>query len=115
MATRNGNGKSPTKSPPRGELITPRHGNGRIRRGSLPGNTPGTGRPPSIIRERLRGSFEQRVKILESIADDEEAPPSERMKAIDILAKYGLGTTNTETDTEGNDAPRQIIIREYAE
>ena len=55
------------------------------------------------------------MKILESIADDEEAPPSERMKAIDILAKYGLGTTNTETDTEGNDAPRQIIIREYAE
>jgi hypothetical protein len=91
------------------------NGRGALNAGGTPGNRGGTGRPPSIIRERLRGSFEQRVKILESIADDDEAPPSDRMKAIDILAKYGLGTTSTETDTEGNDAPRQIVIREYVE
>jgi hypothetical protein len=93
-----------------------------------PGNTGGkkgrSGRPPSKIREMLRGSFEKRVKVLEAIADGEVAyrlrkdgeQPSaadlvkmipsvaDRLKAMDLIAKYGLGTTSTQTDTEGNDA-----------
>jgi hypothetical protein len=90
-----------------------RSNGGLLRSGGT--NKGGSGRPPSAIRERLRGSFEDRVRVLEEIADDTDAPMSDRMKAIDILAKYGLGTTSTETDTEGNDAPRQIVIREYVE
>lgn len=139
--------KSPTKSPTRaparqrtpapGALVVPAHGRGAIRHGSEPGtNAGGTGRPPSIIRERLRGSFEERIAVLESIADGEpvervdvplaavlaharcpacdgalkptadpatlalltvegrrSAKPRDRTGAIDLLAKYGLGTT----------------------
>lgn len=75
-----------------------------------PGNAGGTGRPPSAIREALRGSFDRRIAILEQIADGDavvkvkdafgketgttvSASPADRLKAIDTLARYGLGTT----------------------
>lgn len=91
----------------------------------------GRGAVPSVIRNALRGSFAQRVDVLEQIADGEavaksvvslsdvmpylcvvdgkiwpldglkaseieiparvSATPKERIAAIDILAKYGLG------------------------
>ncbi len=44
------------------------------------------------MRERLRGSFEDRVTVLEQIADDEAADPQDRIRAVDTLAKYGIGT-----------------------
>lgn len=47
------------------------------------------GRPPSAIRERCRGSFVERIPILEEIADDDSLRPNDRVKAIDVLAKYG--------------------------
>ena len=72
-------------------------------------------------------AFWKQVKLLEQIAEGEalevvkdaqghetnlrrSAAVSERLKAIDLLAKYGLGTTVTETDTEGHDVIR--VIRE---
>jgi hypothetical protein len=117
MAGKNGNGKTPQKTPRQaGSAVVPMRrtpNGGLLRSGGT--NRGGTGRPPSVIREQLRGSVAERVKILEAIADDADAPFADRMKAIDILAKYGLGTTSTETDTEGKDAPRQIIIREAVE
>ena len=123
---------------------------GSLRRGGATGGRRrGAGRPPSIIREKLRGSFEKRIKILEQIADGEFVPHlpkdvkrgdictcgaykrdaaaecicmasnnatmaeyavSERLKAVDLLGKYGMGTTVTETDTDGNDVPRPQVI-----
>ena len=73
------------------------------------GRQPGAGRPPSILRDQLRGSFADRVAILEKVADGQvvakmrgadgkettievSADVSDRLKAIDMLAKYGLGT-----------------------
>lgn len=56
-----------------------------------PGNRGGIGRPPALVRERLRGSFEQRVTILEEIADDPTVAPSDRIRAIDLMGKYGIG------------------------
>ncbi|MHB1097809.1 MAG: PI-PLC domain-containing protein [Gemmatimonadaceae bacterium] len=73
---------------------------------------PGTGRPPSELRAQLRGSFGDRIGILERFADGVmplagECPkcghleperltlpmdPADRLRAIDTLAKYGLGT-----------------------
>lgn len=32
-----------------------------------------------------------------------------RKEYADMCAKYGLGTTITETDTEGNDVPQAVI------
>ena len=123
MATRNGRKKPTKKSPGKspGALVVPSHGGGLIRHGSLPGNTPGTGRPPSVLREKLRGSFEDRLHVAEEIADGRFVPnmppaaaamaaalggedagtnpvmaeyaASDRLKALDLLGKYGLGTT----------------------
>lgn len=87
--------------PPPGSLVPPAHGNGLLRRGSLPGNTPGTGRPPSAIRERLRGSFDERVKVLEEIADKADASAADRLKAIDLMGKYGLGKQVDADDVRG--------------
>ena len=64
-----------------------------------------SGRPPSELREKLRGSLEKRVKIAEQIADSPTASDTDRLRALDFLAKYGLGTTQTQTDADGNDAP----------
>lgn len=74
------------------ELVVQPHGGalwGKDHRGRKV--VPGTGRPPSEIRKRLRGSFDERVKVLEEIADSSD-DDGDRIKAIDLLAKYGLGT-----------------------
>jgi hypothetical protein len=99
--------KSPGKSP--GALVVPSHGGGLIRRGSLPGNTPGTGRPPDELRARMRGSLDQRMHVAEEVLDDPRAAVADRLRALEFLAKYGLGTTTTTTDTKGNDpAPGRL-------
>lgn len=84
--------------------MAPQPHGGALRVGSLPGNTPGTGRPPSELRERMRGSLAQRIQIAEEIADAEGSAPADKLRALEFLAKYGLGTTQTQTDTDGNDA-----------
>lgn len=112
----------------------PRHGRGELLTGGQPGNAGGTGRPPSAIREHLRGSFSERVGVIEQIADGHpiqraripliavlpyivcpncgesgvepkepaaallvefdalvSASPKDRLAALDLQAKYGLG------------------------
>lgn len=70
-----------------------------------PGNSGGIGRPTPQIRARCRGSFLHRIPILEQIADGTltetvdsptgpqnvlvPSPLAERLKAIDMLGKYG--------------------------
>jgi hypothetical protein len=105
-----GNGKRKGKTPnktAKPALVPQPNGRGAIYAGGVPGNVGGTGRPPSVIRERCRGSFDQRIPTLEQIADGEpiqkmrmadgekteitiSASPSDRIKAIDALGKYGL-------------------------
>jgi hypothetical protein len=51
----------------------------------------GAGRKPSKIRDALRLSFEKRYRVWESIADDEKSQPGDRMRAVELLAKYGIG------------------------
>ena len=79
--------KKPGEKP--GELVAQPHG-GALRHGSQPGtNKGGTGRPPSAVRETLRMSFEQRIPILEAIVDCDEAKDSDRIKAAEVMARYG--------------------------
>lgn len=91
--------------------------------GAHPGNTGGkpgrSGRPPSAVREACRLSFDERIPILEKIADGavpflnrcpecgheavtgEEAPSADnRLRAIDTLGKYGLGEQREVIETE---------------
>ena len=85
-------------------LIPQKHGGALLSGGG--GKREGAGRPPSTIREHCRGSFAERVPILEAIADGKPLPMTrvvdgkmkkvqgsaaikERTQAIDLLGKYG--------------------------
>jgi hypothetical protein len=119
------------------ESIAGRNG-GRLLTGGVRGNKGGTGRPPNVIRQGFRKDLptearklrahvremEKLVKELEPIRAKEDKDASKittrlhdlerlmraRMQLAEFLAKYGLGTTVTETDTEGNDVPRPGIL-----
>ncbi len=82
MNKRNSDRKSDLK------LVTPDHGRGALLTGGKPGNK-GGGRIPSAIRELCRGSFAERLEVLTDIADDTEAKTIDRIRAIDLLGKYG--------------------------
>lgn len=83
-----------TEKPDNGEtrpvLIRQQHG-GALLAGGLVGNAGGPGAPPSALRARLRGSFAERVHVLEKIADDESAAARDRIRAVTALASFGLG------------------------
>ncbi len=89
-------------------LVRQPHG-GAILGGGLPGHVGGGGRPSSVLRERLRGSFQDRVKVLEEIADDSKADPQDRIRAIDVLARYGLGVTRELSVDEVRDRLRETV------
>ena len=51
-------------------------------------------------------AFDRRIKYLRDVVDGKiDADVSDRLRAMDLLAKYGLGTTTTPTDIEGRDLP----------
>ena len=84
---------APRKKRISGEISGPRlveqdHG-GALLSGGIKGHNGGTGRPPSAIRELCRGSFAERLEVLTDIADDTEAKTIDRIRAIDLLGKYG--------------------------
>jgi hypothetical protein len=81
----------PEPKPEPGQLVRPAHGRGLLRNGSKPGNPAGPGVPPSVVRERARRSFYDRINTLEQLADGEEAA-RDRIRAIDTLGRYGLMT-----------------------
>lgn len=85
------------------------HG-GALYAGGVPGHRGGTGRLPSRLRQAMRQALAERLHIAEAIADDETGSASDRLRALDFMAKYGLGTTITETDTEGKDKARVIEV-----
>lgn len=58
----------------------------------------------------MREALDVRLHILAEIADDASKTPIERMKALDMLGKYGMGTTVTETDSDGKDVPRSVLV-----
>lgn len=72
-------------------LIPQPHG-GALLSGGVLGHRGGPGRPPSALREVMRLSLEERLPILEKLADDPTVAPRDRLKAIEILARYGIGT-----------------------
>lgn len=134
-------GRAPVPQPHGGALIP----------GAGGGTQPGAGRPPSLLREQLRGSFAERRAILERIADGEviqrgeiplsevlkhaacpkcggeleqttKLPPSwikleavisanakERIAAIEVMGKYGLGAVKELSVEHVRDRLRQTI------
>lgn len=82
--------KTPDETPERW-AVSPINGS-RLIPGN-PGNSGGkpgrSGRPPSVIRKALRESFDNRVRILEEIADD--GSNRDKLQALELMGRYGLG------------------------
>jgi hypothetical protein len=70
-----------------GQLVPQPHG-GALRNGGT--NKGGPGRPASEVIARALGSFDERIPVLEEIADNAAAADADRIRAVDKLAKYGL-------------------------
>ena len=85
----------------------PGRNGGTLRRGGSNGGA--GGRPLSAIRLLVRDSFAQLIPRLIEIAQSEDASTSDQLRAIDLLGKYGLGTTVTETTTDGHDVITRIV------
>ena len=83
----------------RGTVLIPQKHGGALLSGDSPTNhVSGPGRPPSAIRRALRESFDKRLPVLEKIADSTtpETKDSDRIRAVEVLGKYGLGETAAE-------------------
>jgi len=73
-------------------------------RGPKPG-APNAGRPPDAVRAACREAFADRVPMLAELADS--GTPDVRLRALDMLGRYGLGTSFT---LEPADAPTGVIV-----
>jgi len=96
---KNARSKTPAKTP---RMVTQANG-GQLLTGGNPGNVGGMGRPASVIRERCREAFGSRISFLQRLADGKikqeiptrdgivkvQASPADRVRAMDMLGKYG--------------------------
>ncbi|MEO8683010.1 MAG: hypothetical protein ABI665_28450 [Vicinamibacterales bacterium] len=71
------------------------HG-GALNAGGTPGNN--GGRPPSVVRQRARGGFYDRIPTLEKIADSGRTGDADRIRAISVLGTIGMGSSMTADD-----------------
>lgn len=83
---------------------------------------PNAGRPPSAVRALLRESFAARVTLAERIADDPTLSAADRLRALDLMGRYGLGTTRELSVEEVKErlgatiaAVRTLVPTEHAE
>ena len=88
-------------------LVCQPHG-GAIKQGGNNGNRGGKGAVPSDIRERLRGSFAERIQVLEDIADHGRND-TDRIRAIELMGRYGLGVADRLEVQAETRATAQII------
>lgn len=79
----------------------PGRNGGRLNRGGTKGNK-GGGRPPSEIRDICAQSFVQRIAKAEAIIDGDTSTDGDKLRALDLLGKYGglLHTTSESTVTK---------------
>jgi hypothetical protein len=89
---------------PHGGALVPGGG-----RGPKPG-APNAGRPPSAIRALMRESFAVRIPLAEAIADNPRISPADRLRALDLLGRYGLGTTRELSVEEVRERLTQTIV-----
>jgi hypothetical protein len=60
----------------------------------------------------MRDAFAARIHLLEAFADNPQLAVSDRLRALDQLARYGLGATTTQTDVDGNGPAFVRIVHE---
>jgi hypothetical protein len=88
-------------------------GDPRNGRGPLPG-APNAGRPPSAVREAFRKAAGERLGVLTDIADGTKRAPGDRIRAVEVLARYGLGQLREASVEDVKDRLRETlaILRE---
>lgn len=86
---------------------------------------PNAGRPRSDVRDAMRLALTDRIHVLTAIADGElvhkmkigegeevaglcSASPGDRIRALEVLAKYGVGTSDELTGTAGG--PLTVLV-----
>jgi hypothetical protein len=62
----------------------------------------------------MRESLDARLHVACRIADDPEASNTDRLRALDFLARYGLGT-QTENENKSDGRPLTIEVRHLAD
>jgi len=93
----------------RREFIPGRNG-GRLRNGGT--NKGGPGRPPDAIRTRCAGLFDAHVDKAVTILKDSTASHGDKLKALDLLGRYG-GLLKQTTEMQGTTIAD--LLREIAE
>jgi hypothetical protein len=99
--------KTPAKTP---EMAPQEHG-GAIRRGGT--NRGGPGRPPSAIRATAREKFDRLIPKLDQIARARKSKDSDKVRAIDVLGKYGMGQAVSVEDVKACLRQTTEEIREF--
>lgn len=74
------------------------------------GTNPNAGRPRDAVRAAMLGALDNRLPRLIALADCGE--PAVELRALDLLARYGLGTSN-ELDSRIRD--ERTLTREERE
>ena len=67
---------------------------------------------PSALRALRRARFEERLPKLLAIIDNKESSDADVTRAIDLLARYGLGTRIGIVDDDGNAQTGIIVLPE---
>lgn len=93
------------KTPPESPKVVPAWNGGVLRVGN-PGNK-GGGRPRDEVRQVMLDGLEKALPRLLKLSESTE--PAIALKATEMLAKYGLGTSN-ELDTKVDD--KRVLSRE---
>lgn len=85
-----GNGKAKkSNGKSNGVTLVPQEHGGALNSGGTPGHKGAGGRPPSKVRQRCRDSFEDRLPFLEGVVDDDDEKTAERLKAHELLGRFG--------------------------
>ncbi|MBI3567555.1 MAG: hypothetical protein HY084_05060 [Gemmatimonadetes bacterium] len=82
---------------PVGGLVPMPHG-GALRNGGP--NRGGPGRPKDALRATMRDSLEALLPVAVAIACDETAAACDRLRSIEFLARYGLGSADSDRTVE---------------
>jgi hypothetical protein len=98
-----------TSLPPETALRVPEHGNGLLRVGNA-GNVGGNGATPAALRQSLREAARPRVEVLTAIADNVAAENADRIRAVDTMLKYGVGTNVALDVTSSDGSLAQTIV-----
>lgn len=99
---RKGLTKPPSKQRPkqRPHLIPRPNGRGALLSGGQLGNK-GGGRSPSELREALRGRLDAKgLAALDRVLDDAAASNADRLRAVEIMLRHGVGVSDELATTE---------------